>query len=149
MNDEITNQANQTAGSGPAQDESGKKKILLVEDDKMINSMYKTKLEADGYLVLTADNGHQGLELALNENPDLIMLDVILPQLDGFSVLQEIRNNGENLRNKPVILLTNLATFEDQEKGKALGANDYLVKSNLTPTQVSEKIKEHLAGIKE
>ena len=128
----------------PNIDNNRKKKILIVEDDKVISSMYKTKLEADGFTILTADNGTQGLEMVLSEHPDLVMLDVIIPQLDGFSVLEEIRNNGEAIRNIPVVLLTNLATTEDQEKGKKLGATDYLVKSNLTPTQVSEKVKEYL-----
>jgi two-component system response regulator VicR len=120
-----------------------KKKVLIVEDDQMISSMYKTKLEQDGLTVLVAANGRQGLEAVEKEKPDLIMLDVILPQLDGFSVLQELKKNGKT-KNTPVIMLTNLGTDEDKAKGEQLGATDYLVKADLTPAQVSEIIKKHL-----
>ena len=121
----------------------GEKTILVVEDDEMIGSMYKTKFEADGFTVLTANNGAAGLELAKKEKPDIIMLDVILPQLDGFSVLEEIKKDPA-LKNTPVIMLTNLGTEEDKKKGQAMGALDYLVKASLTPGQVSAKIKQAL-----
>ena len=120
-----------------------KKKILIVEDDQMISSMYKTKLEQDGFAVLIADNGSQGLELAGQEKPDLIMLDIILPQLDGFSVLQELKNNSKT-KNTPVVMLTNLGTDEDKAKGEKLGATGYLVKSDLTPAQVSKTVKKYI-----
>jgi len=123
--------------------DSNKKKILLVEDDSMISSMYKTKFEADGFEVFIADNGVIGLELAKKEKPDIIMLDIILPQLDGFSVLEQIKKD-ENIKNTPVIMLTNLGTEEDKKKGETMGALDYLVKASLTPGQVSEKIKQTL-----
>lgn len=121
----------------------GGKKLLIVEDDKMIGSMYKTKLEQEGYIVLVADDGAQGLEMALQEKPDLIMLDVIMPQLDGFSVLQQLRENS-SMKRTPIILLTNLGTDEDKAKGEKLGATDYWVKANLTPGQVSEQIKKYI-----
>lgn len=117
------------------------KKILVVEDDSMISSMYKTKFEADGFDVFVADNGAMGLELAKKEKPDIIMLDVILPQLDGFSVLEQIKQD-ETIKKIPVIMLTNLGTDEDRQKGEKMGAFDYLVKASLTPGQVSEKIKQ-------
>ena len=118
-------------------------KILIIEDDKMINSMYKTKLEQEGYVVLAAEDGAAGLDMALQHKPDLIMLDIIMPQLDGFSVLQQLRESS-GLKNTPIILLTNLGTDEDRKKGKKLGATDYWVKADLTPSQVSEKIKQYL-----
>lgn len=118
-------------------------KILIVEDDKMIQTMYQTKLKQEGYNVCTADNGSQGLEMAIQEKPDIILLDVIIPQLDGFSVLQELRMNAK-FKTTPIIMLTNLGTTEDQEKAKQLGATDYVVKANLTPAQVGEVIKKHL-----
>jgi DNA-binding response OmpR family regulator len=123
--------------------DKSKKKILLVEDDFMISSMYKTKFEAEGFEVFVADNGSAGLELAKKEKPDIIMLDVILPQLDGFSVLEQIKQD-KTTKNIPVIMLTNLGTEEDKKKGEAMGALDYLVKASLTPGQVSEKIKQAL-----
>ncbi len=107
----------------------------------MISSMYKTKFEADGFDVFVADNGAMGLELAKKEKPDIIMLDVILPQLDGFSVLEQIKQD-ETIKKIPVIMLTNLGTDEDRQKGEKMGAFDYLVKASLTPGQVSEKIKQ-------
>ena len=120
-----------------------KKKILLVEDDKMISSMYQTKLEQEGYLVLLAENGAAAIDLALAEKPDLILLDIILPQVDGFSVLQQLRA-AESMKSTPIIMLTNLGTDEDKNKGRKYGATDYLVKASLTPSQISEKIKEYL-----
>jgi CheY-like chemotaxis protein len=119
------------------------KKVLVVEDDNMISAMYKTKLEQDGFIVVTADNGAQGVALAKSEKPDIIMMDVILPQLDGFSALEAIKNDPKTKKIK-VVMLTNLGTNEDKQKGEALGAVDYLVKANLTPAQVSEAIKKYL-----
>lgn len=122
---------------------SNKKKILVVEDDGMIGSMYKTKFEADGYTVFIAVDGAAGLEAAKKEKPDIIMLDVILPRLDGFSVLEAIKKD-KDIKDIPVIMLTNLGTEEDKKKGEKMGALDYLVKASLTPGQVSAKIKEVL-----
>jgi DNA-binding response OmpR family regulator len=122
---------------------ASKKKVLIVEDDQIISSMYKTRLEQDGFIVLVAANGLEGLEVARKEKPNLIMLDVILPQLDGFSVLQELKKKTP-AKKTPVIMLTNLGTEEDKAKGEKLGATDYLVKADLTPAQVSKIIKKHI-----
>ena len=119
------------------------KKILVVEDDPMISSMYRTKFEADGFTVLSAEDGVIGLELAKKEKPDIIMLDIILPRLDGFSVLEEIKKDA-GLKNVPVIMLTNLGTEEDRVKGRKLGALNYFVKASLTPGQISAEIKKAL-----
>jgi DNA-binding response OmpR family regulator len=118
-------------------------KILIVEDDTMISSMYKTKLIQDGYEAIIAEDGSSGLEMAKKELPQLIMLDVILPQLDGFSVLSELKKDTAT-KKIPVIMLTNLGTDEDRKKGRELGATDYLVKANFTPTEVSKKVGELL-----
>ena len=122
---------------------NNKKKILLIEDDQAISIMYKGKLEADGLTVLTAANGADGLELAKRENPDLILLDIIIPQLDGFSVLAELKKD-QKIKGTPVIMLTNLGTDEDRVKGEKMGAQDYFIKANLTPGQIGEKIKKYL-----
>lgn len=122
---------------------NSKKRILVVEDDGMLSIMYKTKFQADGYEVLTADNGVDALNLIKEGGVDLVMLDIILPQMDGFSVLGEMKKDAKT-KKIPVIMLTNLATDEDRQKGEKLGAADYLVKADLTPEQVSKKIKEHL-----
>jgi len=120
-----------------------KRKILVVEDDEMICSMYKTKFEADGFEVFLANTGSEGLETARKEKPDIIMLDIILPQLDGFSVLTELKKDKQTKKIK-VVMLTNLSTEEDKAKGDKLGAIDYLVKASLTPGEVSKKIEEYL-----
>jgi len=119
------------------------KKILVIEDDAMISSMYKTKFAADGFAVAIAGDGEAGLKLARQKKPDIIMLDVILPRLDGFSVLEELKKDSAT-KDIPVIMLTNLGTKEDKVKGEKLGAVDYLVKASLTPGQVSQKIKTAL-----
>lgn len=116
------------------------KKIMIVEDDELIRNMYKTKLEADGYTVVVVDNGGDAIPTAKAEKPDLVLLDVILPQLDGFTVLEELKSMTET-KDTPVIMLTNLGTEEDIEKGNKMGAVDYIVKANFTPAQVSEQIK--------
>ena len=120
---------------------NGKKTILLAEDDAMISTMYKTKFEQAGFDVLIADNGADGLELALTNKPDLILLDIIMPQLDGFAVLERLKMSSKT-KSIPVILLTNLGTEEDIQKGQELGAKDYLVKANLTPAEVLDKVKK-------
>jgi len=120
-------------------------KVLIVEDDTMISSMYKIRLEQEGHIVAIADNGSQGLEVAFREKPDLILLDVMMPQMDGFTLLQELRLQ-DSFRKTPIIMLTNLGTIEDREKGKKFGATDYLVKANLTPTEVSEVVAKYAKG---
>jgi len=119
------------------------KKVLIIEDDAMISGMYKTRLEQEGYAVVTADNGGQGLEVAVREKPDLILLDVMMPMMDGFALLQELRLKS-TFKETPIIMLTNLGTTEDKEKGEKFGATDYLVKANLTPSQVSEHVAKYL-----
>ncbi|PIT95524.1 response regulator [Candidatus Falkowbacteria bacterium CG10_big_fil_rev_8_21_14_0_10_38_22] len=109
----------------------------------MISSIYKTKFEADGFAAVVAGNGAEGLDIARKEQPDIIMLDVILPQIDGFSVLEELKKD-KLTKDIPVIMLTNLGTDEDKAKGEKMGAVDYFVKASLTPAQISEKIKKHL-----
>jgi two-component system phosphate regulon response regulator PhoB len=122
---------------------TNKKTILLVEDDAMISSIYQVKFEADGFKVLIARDGAGGLDLVKKEKPDIVLLDVILPGLDGFSVLEEVKKD-KAIAHTPVIMLTNLGTEDDRVKGQKMGAEDYLVKASLTPGQVSEKIAKIL-----
>ena len=123
--------------------ESKKKNILLIEDEEMLASMYETKFTNEGYEIHKALDGESGLKLAAEHQPDLILLDIIMPKLDGFSVLKKIKEDPK-LKNVPVVLLTNLGQDEDIEKGNKLGAAGYLVKANLTPGEVIEKIKQYL-----
>ena len=118
-------------------------KVLIVEDEEMLVNMYVSKFETEGFEPIMALNGKQGIELANNENPAIILLDVIMPEMDGFMVLKELKSNPKT-QKIPVIMLTNLGQDEDIEKGNKLGVVDYLVKANLTPSQVVDKVKEIL-----
>lgn len=124
---------------------SDKVKILLVEDEPFLSGMYQTKLKIAGYDVTAAGDGEEALEKLEKGSFDMILLDIMMPKLNGFEVLNNIRNNkNKQLAKIPVIILTNLGQKTDIEKGLLLGANDYIVKANFTPTEVVEKIKKHL-----
>lgn len=114
-------------------------KVLLVEDEQTLQDMYHIKLEKEGFTVVTAGDGATAIELAKKENPDIILLDVILPKMDGFAVLEQIRK-VKPLAKTPIIMLTNLGQKEDIAKGKKFGATDYLVKANTTPADIANKV---------
>ena len=118
-------------------------KILFVEDETSLQKTLSAALENAGFEVANAYDGEQGLELARKERPDLILLDLILPKKDGFTVLAELKKDSE-LRDVPVIVLTNLEAVEDVEKVIELGATTYLVKANYDLPEVVEKIREIL-----
>lgn len=115
-------------------------KILLIEDEEMLASMYKTKFQKEGMDVDVAQDGEIGLEKAKAVNYNIILVDIIMPKLDGFATLKQLREM-EQYKTLPILILTNLGQEEDIEKGKKLGATDYLIKANFTPSQVLEKIK--------
>ena len=115
-------------------------KVLLVEDDEMLHGMYTQKFKNQGYEVVSAYNGADGVKLAETEHPDVILLDVIMPKMDGFVALKKIRK-GDTTAKIPVILLTNLGQEEDVRKGRELGANDYFIKANHTPQEVVDKVR--------
>lgn len=119
------------------------KKVLIVEDDASIIQMYSMKFKEGGYEVLQAGTGVEGLEMAKKNKPDLILLDIIIPQFDGFAVLEKLREDTA-IKNIPVVLLTNLSQEGDQEKGKKLGAKEYLVKAHLTPSEVFKKVEQYI-----
>ncbi|MFA6525878.1 MAG: response regulator [Candidatus Buchananbacteria bacterium] len=121
-----------------------KLKVLLVEDDQMIVEMYKLKLETDGFEVFVTDKGSEAIELAGKEKPDIILLDIILPEIDGFSILQEIKSDSAT-KKIPVMMLTNLSQESDQEKGTQMGAAGYFVKAQHTPADIMTEIKKILA----
>jgi len=119
------------------------KTILLVEDDQILVKMYTRKFEKEGFKVLSAFDGQEGLNAlqSATPKPNIVLLDVMLPKLNGFQLLEKIKQDPST-KEIPVILLTNLGgAQEDRERGKALGAVDYLVKSDMTPTQIVEKVK--------
>lgn len=114
--------------------------ILLVEDDEMLHTMYTQKFTKEGYEVKSAYNGAEGVALAETGKPDIILLDIIMPKMDGFAALKKIKKNPATAQI-PVILLTNLGQEEDIRKGKELGASDYFIKANHTPQEVVDKVK--------
>lgn len=118
-------------------------KILLVEDDKFLVDIFATRLQNACYNITTADNGEVAIALAIEKHPHLILLDIILPQMDGWEVLEKLQKE-ELTKHIPVILLTNLGHEEDVEKGLKSGAVGYLIKAQYTPTEVVNKVKEIL-----
>lgn len=122
---------------------ANKTKILLIEDDTFLAGMYISKLGFENFEILLANDGKQGIKLAEKEKPDLILLDILLPKVDGFEVLKVVKKNDKT-KEIPVILLTNLGQKSDVEKGLSLGANDYLIKAHFMPQEVIKKIKDTL-----
>lgn len=122
-----------------------KPKILLVEDDMGLATVYKARLEAEGFEVVHCDNGETALSDAIKHHPNLIILDVMMPKISGFDVLDILRNTPETANIK-VVMLTALSQPKDVEKAKTLGADDYLVKSQVVIADVIDRIKHHLGG---
>ncbi len=119
---------------------SDTKKILAVEDDDALASVYQTRLEAEGFNVKRVPNGEDALAAALEFKPDLILLDVMMPKVSGFDVLDILRNTPETSKVK-VIMLTALSQETDKERAESLGVDDYLVKSQVVIADVVERIK--------
>jgi DNA-binding response OmpR family regulator len=132
--------------SGDKSDEPDRsaKRILLVEDDDALASVYFTRLQAEGFNVRRVANGEEALAAARSYTPDLILLDVMMPKVSGFDVLDILRNTPETAQYK-IIMLTALSQDSDQERAKSLGADDYLVKSQVVIADVIERIRHHLA----
>ncbi len=116
-------------------------KILIVEDDEFLRTLLADKLTGSGHEVESAETGERALEILAGFQPDLVLLDLILPGMSGFDVLGWIKSQSEPLSQTPVIILSNLGSGEDIKKGKELGAKDFLVKAKFTPNEISEKVK--------
>lgn len=119
-------------------------KILLVEDDKFLRELIARKLTQEQYEVVQVADGEEALKQIGKEKPDLVLLDLILPGIDGFEVLAKIEEDVK-VAAVPVIILSNLGQKEDVERGLKLGAVDYLVKAHFTPNEIIEKVKQALA----
>lgn len=119
------------------------KRILLVEDDDSLANVYITRLQAEGFDVRRANNGEDALSTALSYHPNLVLLDVMMPRVSGFDVLDILRNTPETA-NLKIIMLTALSQESDQERAKALNVDDYLVKSQVVINDVIERIRHHL-----
>lgn len=119
-------------------------KLLIIEDDELLVKMYSTKCSMEGLQVDTALDGEEALEKLEKNDYDMILLDLMLPKVDGFEVLEKLRASSWPNAKKPVIVFSNLGQQSDIDRAKKLGANDYLVKANLTPNQVIEKLREYM-----
>lgn len=118
-------------------------KILLIEDDPFLTTMYKTRFQAEGHEVMTAQDGEAALAILKRSPPSLVILDVMLPKLGGFSVLEEMQKT-DVLKKIPVVVLTNLADEESMKKAKEFGIKEFLVKAQNTPTQIFQILKKYL-----
>lgn len=119
------------------------KRILLVEDDDALANVYSMRLQAEGFDVRRVSNGEDALATALSYNPDLVMLDVMMPKISGFDVLDILRNTPETA-NLKIVMITALSQESDKERAESLGVDDYLVKSQVVIADVVERIKHHL-----
>ncbi|MCK4539893.1 response regulator [Candidatus Parcubacteria bacterium] len=130
----------------PREDSSARKlgvKVLLVEDDAFLREICSKKLTKEGYTVYEAIDGEQALEGVKQVKPDIILLDIILPAIDGFQILNEIKSNpNEAISKVPVIMLSNLGQDDDIKKAMDAGADDYLVKAHFTTEEIVSKIKK-------
>lgn len=118
-------------------------KILIVEDDAILQNALGAYLVAEGFEIKNAGDGEVGVQMALSEKPDLILLDIVLPKKDGYAVLSEVRSN-ESTKHIPIVLLTNLGSISDVEKALELGATTYLVKADYKLEEITAKVKEIL-----
>lgn len=119
------------------------KKILIVEDDDFLVQMYATKLEMENFNVVTASDGKQALKMVQKDPPDLMLLDLNLPVMDGFQVLESLKKDP-SMKTIPVLVLTNYGQKEHVDRCLSLGAADYLIKAHFVPSEVVDKIKSLL-----
>ncbi len=119
-------------------------KIAIVEDDQAISQMYRIKFEAEGYDVDTAENGKLGLQLAEKMKPDIILLDLMMPEMTGDEMLAKLRKTTWGAKTK-VVILTNMGEQEVPETVKKMGVVDIILKADMTPRQVADLVKKHLA----
>jgi len=119
------------------------KNILIIEDDEFFRGLVGKKLVAEGFSFSAASDGREGIEMAQRIKPDLIVLDLVLPTVDGFDVLKELKE-GPSTSSIPIIILSNLDKKEHIERGLKLGADDYLVKSQFTIDLIIAKVKNIL-----
>lgn len=120
------------------------KRILLVEDDDSLANVYTARLQAEGFDVRRVANGEEALAAALSYKPDLVVLDVMMPKVSGFDVLDILRNTPETASLK-IVMLTALSQESDVERAKQLGVDEYLIKSQVVIADVVDKIRQHLA----
>lgn len=148
MFDKIKNlfSGNKTALPTVTTSPSSKRVVLLIEDEGLLSRMYAKKIEMDGFQYISASNGDDGIKMAIEQRPDLIVCDVMMPKKDGLTVLKELKTNLVT-QNIPVIMLSNLADQKYVDQALETGAVSYLIKSEMLPAQVVAKIKEVLESV--
>jgi len=129
--------------NGRSEHSSDDIRVLFVEDDPTVAQMYRLKLELDGYQVIMAKDGEEGLRLANEVDPDIVFLDIRLPKVDGFSVLEGLRAT-DRTRHVPVVILSNYGEQDLVDRGLRLGALEYLIKSQTTPAHLSRGVENWL-----
>ena len=122
-----------------------KKRVLIVEDEPSLLELYRLALEQAGFVVFTAVNGDAGYLLAKGNPVDLILLDILMPKVDGYEALRHLKNDPDT-KEIPVIIFSNLSQKEEIEKGLKLGAKDFVVKTSVTPKALVEKVKQWVSG---
>jgi DNA-binding response OmpR family regulator len=142
MDDNMDEQTPQNPPTPPPANVKAKK-ILLVEDDDTLANVYKTRLHAEGFDLKRVPNGEEALAAAMEYKPDLILLDVMMPKVRGFDVLDILRNTPETT-NAKIIMLTALSQDTDRQRAEEMGVDDYLVKSQVVIADVVDRIKHHL-----
>lgn len=118
-------------------------KVLIVDDDPFILDMYSLKFRENGFEVATETSGKKIISEIQRARPDIILLDIVMPSIDGFEILKQIKTDPA-VKHIPIIMLTNLGQKEDIERGMKLGAADYIIKAHFTPSEIVEKIKDFL-----
>lgn len=118
-------------------------KLLIIEDDLFLLNMYASKFELEGFEVILAEDGEKGWRTAIKEMPEIILLDIMMPKMNGFEVLEKLKSD-DKVSKIPVILLTNLSQKDEIERAMNLGAADFLIKAHFRPSEVVEKIKKLL-----
>jgi len=119
------------------------KKILLIEDEKILGEMYKEKFEQEGFEMILSLDAEKGFEIAKREKPDLVILDILLPEKDGTYFLEE-RLKDPSMSSIPVVALSNYDHPDMRKKALELGAKEYIIKTDFTPKEIVEKIKKYL-----
>ena len=123
--------------------DSRKIKILVIDDDPFILDMYVLKFKDQGFEIDTATDGKMGLEKIKSFKPNIVLLDVVMPKMDGFDVMKKLKEENES-RTFKILFLTNFGQKEDVEQGIQLGADGYIIKAHFTPSEVVVKVKEML-----
>ena len=123
-----------------------KKTVLIIEDDVFLTNIYATKFGKSGYNVVLAENGEVGIKRLDEVRPDIILLDILMPKMNGFDFLEALKIKPSN-NSTPVILLTNLSQKDDVKRGLALGATDFLIKAHFMPSEVVAKVESVLSDL--